>query len=333
MRIGILGAGAIGMLFGGYLHVAGYQPLFITRTRQQAIQFREEGCVVQFSSEVELHFWPESYASEKMALEKPVQDIGLLLITVKQPSLVDVIPWINKHIAAHTPIICLMNGLGHQQELRQKLRHPLFFGITASGATKVKDNKVIERGRGATKIGRLGSFSAPNDGEASQISMPYSNVVKQLVEALDKLSIPCSYVPDMTMEMWKKCVINACINPLTALLQVRNGLLIEEKELHELMYQLYSELVPLIEVAHGQDAQKILSDGRLWQEIEGVCRITSENRSSMLQDIQHNRLTEIEAVTGYFLKEAKKYQLELPSHQFVYAALHFLQKKQTDRRG
>src|SRR5690606_32745065 len=97
--------------------------------------------------------------------------------------------------------------------------------------------------------------------------------------------------------------------------------------LNYLMGQLYSELIPLLEAVHKEDAQKILQNGRLWQDIEGVCRITSENRSSMLQDIQNNQLTEIEAVTGYFLKEARKYQLALPSHQFVYHALQFLQNR------
>lgn len=314
MRIGIVGAGAIGLLFGAYLDQAGHQLTLFTRTGKQADDLERLGCQVELYSGERLSYHPRAIATETR--EQPVMDdIDLLLITVKQFSLPAVILWLKERLPVHVPLIVLMNGLGHEKIFSAQLPNPVYFGMTSSGATRLKSTLVVEKGRGKTRIGSLQQV----DGEC--------RVITKLIASLKQMGLDVSWSSDIESELWKKGIVNACINPLTALFQVPNGKLVSSPSLYQLMYQLYRELVPLVEKAKQKKAQKILNNGRLWQEIEEVCRNTSENKSSMLQDIQRKQQTEIEALSGYFLRLAETYQLSLPSHQFVYHAVCFLEQR------
>lgn len=314
MRIGIIGAGAIGLLFAAYLHQAGHQLTLFTRTISQARKLESLGCQIQLSSGEHLSFHPRALATDGEG-QLTLEDIDLLLITVKQSSLATVIKWLKQHLPDHVPLVCLMNGLGHESLFADQLPNPVYYGITASGATKLGPTHVVEKGKGITRIGHLDQQENVDNGLA------------QLIASLEKTGLTITLSADIESDMWKKAVINACINPLTALFKVANGQLVTCGHLHQLMYQLYMELVPLVEKVKQGKAQKILNNGRLWQEIEDVCRNTSENISSMLADIQRNQQTEIEALTGYFLRMAKSYHLHLPSHQFIYHAIGFLEQR------
>ena len=114
----------------------------------------------------------------------------------------------------------------------------------------------------------------------------------------------------------QKLVVNVCINPLTALLGVKNGELITNRFL-------------------SNDGASV-SGGRIfirgekemvWQMVRNVCEGTSRNTSSMLADVRANRQTEINAIVGYVLEEAKKQQLPVPTLQFLFDAIKGLETR------
>lgn len=122
-------------------------------------------------------------------------------------------------------------------------------------------------------------------------------------------------VPDITPYLWSKLAINCVINPLTALLQVRNGELLQPQYQPQIT-QLLREFI-LVAQASGQQ----FSLAQLQQLIAKVQQTTAQNFSSMQQDVANRRRTELNAITGFLLQQAAKFQLRIPAHQALYQQL------------
>src|SRR5690606_31726039 len=108
--------------------------------------------------------------------------------------------------------------------------------------------------------------------------------------------------------MWEKFAINVVINPLTAVLEVSNGKLLELK-LQTVIMQLIKELC-LVADAKGF----YLNQTEIYHQVAEVCRKTSKNISSMLQDIQNKRQTEIDSLNGAVAAYADQFRLTVPTH-------------------
>jgi 2-dehydropantoate 2-reductase len=319
----IIGAGALGLLFGGYLSQSTSKITYVTRNNSQAKMLNDKGVVFYPLQGEATTFRPAAFSFDqdighidnRSSIEDyHVMKVRLVIVTVKQTNLDKVLPWIRMNVGESVPLLFLMNGMGHHELAHQQLPHNhIYFGTTQSGATRLSPNEVEERGRSITKIGSMWK-------QACHPSL------LNLMDKLDKKGIHLQWSEEIEVEMWRKCVINSCINPLTALFQVKNGTLIEDPALHTMMDMLYKEASMLIEEVIPQEAPKILRNGKAWEDIQEVCRITSENLSSMVQDIRHKRETEIESITGYLLSKAEE-KVQMPTHSFVYQSIRFLQKQ------
>ncbi|WP_025028055.1 ketopantoate reductase family protein [Caldalkalibacillus mannanilyticus] len=324
MKVLIIGAGALGLLYGSYTKMADrlHDVCFLTRTEKQAEQLRRQGlCYKTGKNEFLLTVDSASYERSIDLKNDPFSSVDLVLITVKQTHLEAILPWIKTHLSSVVPLLFIMNGLGHAEKVQNALpEYSHFFGVTQKGATRLSTTSVEERGRGKTRVGCLPGLDKPS-------SHSYLVLEKWLKE-LQKGSIDINLSPEIEFEMWKKCILNACINPLTGLFGIENGKLVEEMHLNNMMRELHDELAGLLAIIRPSFAEKMFDNGMCWEEIERVCRITSQNRSSMEQDIRYGRQTEIDAFNGYFLQEARIRNIHLPAHQFVYSAIQFLQNKQ-----
>lgn len=317
----VIGAGAIGMLFAHNLTEAGIKITFLTRSEKQANLIRSEGCFLHKLDGSKKVIMPETLSFNRAQATDWVQSIECraVLVTVKQPQLPPVLEWIQQNIDRQVPILFLMNGLGHVQKIETLLKHPVYFAITQCGATRRSSNEVEEKGRGITKLGN--SLQ-----QTKRKVLACQQRMEWFLLALRQRGLDVQWSLHIENEMLKKCVVNACINPLTALFRVQNGKLVDNQDFLRLMRGLYLELEMLY--AHDHEAiETVFQHGELWKEIKHVCRITSQNQSSMLQDLLHQRKTEIDSINGYFLTVAKDKHLSLPYHQFVFSAVKALERE------
>jgi 2-dehydropantoate 2-reductase len=104
---------------------------------------------------------------------------------------------------------------------------------------------------------------------------------------------------DISLIQWKKLIINAVINPLTAVLGLNNGELISNRYAYDLLRTLTNETVSIAEDAG------VSLDADMLHVICDVINRTGSNQSSMLQDRQRGAPTEIEAINGYLLRIAE----------------------------
>lgn len=185
--------------------------------------------------------------------------------------------------------VTLQNGLGNREILVESLGEGrVALGTTTTGATLLGPGWVRAGGEGVLSIERHPALG-PMEG------------------ALRQAGFNLQIVDDAQSLVWGKLVINAAINPLTALLRVQNGKLLESQRARELMGKLATETG---QAAAAEHIRLPFSDPV--SAAEEVAYKTAANYSSMLQDVLRGAPTEIDAICGVVVKVAQKHNFETP---------------------
>jgi len=146
---------------------------------------------------------------------------------------------------------------------------------------------------------------------------------EELAGLLTAAGLPAEISEDLLAVRLRKLAVNLVINPLTAVLNRPNGVLLEPAA-WELAVELVREMAPVL-------AARGLEDG--WEDllrlVERVARQTADNTSSMLADVRAGRKTEIEEITGVLLRWGEEMGLDLPRHRALYHLVRALE--QVDR--
>lgn len=293
MKIGIVGAGSIGLLFAAYLSQR-FKVTIFPRREEQAKLINNKGITVQLRQ----NNINQNVSATVKREEMNSQD--LMIIAVKQYQLEDLLPTIQQ-IETKIPLLFLQNGMMHLT-LINKLKHQsIFVGSIEHGALKLNETMVIHNGVGITNIA---SYKGP------------INSVQFLVKE-EILNFPFRLYESHEDVLLKKLLVNAMINPLTAILQVKNGELIKNENYHKLFRELYQEIILLF--PH-------INQDQLLMDIISVCKNTADNESSMLKDIKAHRTTEIDAIIGYILNLAQEKGIPLPITNTLYYMVKGLEK-------
>ena len=169
--------------------------------------------------------------------------------------------------------------------------------------------RIRHGGRGDTHIGRLAG--------------PADDFCREAAAILTRAGIPAFAEDAVQSLIWGKLVINAGINALTALLRYGNGQLNDHEETRELVKLAVTEAVQVaaaakIPLPYGDAVEKVLA----------VAAATATNRSSMLQDILHGRITEIDAINGALVREGLRLAVPTPVNRTLTLLIKALEKNQ-----
>ena len=187
--------------------------------------------------------------------------------------------------------VTLQNGLGNRETLIQRLgAGRVALGVTTSGATLLGPGRVKAGGEGPISIERHPGLGP-------------------LEEGLRSAGFAVRIVEDARSLIWGKLVINSAINPLTALLRVPNGELLDRPPAREMMGILAAETA---RVAKAEGVDLPFADPVA--AAEEVARKTALNRSSMLQDVLRGVPTEIDAICGAIVNIAKQHKIPTPAN-------------------
>ncbi len=280
MQIVIVGAGAIGMLIGTFLVRGGHKVTFVEPRKDAVDTINKEGIWFMDSGE-------ESESGE-MAFEQAtaVMDASelaqcdLVILAVKSYDTHAAVKAVTHLITKDSPLLSLQAGLGNL-EIIEKLgcRDNLLGGLTFMAGAALGPGQVRLGGLGTTYIGEL-------DGTIS------SRVTK-LLKLFNDCGLETEQVDNIIKRLWCKVVVYSAINPLTAILRVKNDQLLEKMESINLAKRLIDEAR---HVAAANDVD--LSQFDLYQLFFDTCHRTADNISSMLLDLISGRRTEIQAFNG-----------------------------------
>ncbi|WP_214000169.1 2-dehydropantoate 2-reductase [Arsukibacterium sp.] len=278
----IVGRGAIGLLAGARLQLAGYPIKLWLKTPEELL----------------LTFTDIQHQEQRLLMLPQQTDLPIrqLLVPVKAYDVDNAITQILPHLADHAQLVISHNGIIPFQPLLDKLKpeQGLWFLSTSQAAYKATPEHVIHSGAGMSFLAKL---TAESNSDA--------DIIAAMTTALGPLSV----VADIYPILWQKLAINAAINPLTAIENCQNG------QLASPYYQpqieaLVSEVCQ-VATASGFPMDVASSLAKVYQ----VITATANNFSSMQQDVQAGRQTEIDAICGYVCQQAAQLQIAAPANQ------------------
>jgi 2-dehydropantoate 2-reductase len=274
VHVVVFGAGSLGSLVGGLL----------ARTHEVTLVGRGEHVRavradrLRVTGEYDLTVHPG-------ARTDPPASADLVLVTVKTfdtAGAADALADMDEAGA----VLSLQNGMGNEETLAAALPWPVLAGTTDFGAERTAPGVVRCNGVGEVVLG------PPEGGESA--------AAERAGEAFREAGLDTTVAGDMPRRLWTKLAVNAGINPVTALARVDNGAVLAEP----LAGTARAAARETAEVAAAAGID--LDPGEAVAAMEGVARDTAENISSMRQDVEAGRRTEVDAINGYVLGQAEQ---------------------------
>lgn len=299
MRVCVIGAGAMGSLFGGFLApMASVVLLDPWRAHVEAIN--RQGLRIA-SPEGE-----RTVQVKAVSLAEEVGVVDLAIVFVKSHQTAWAAEVAKGLLGPHGLVLTLQNGLGNGETLARIVgEERTCVGVTAHGATLLGPGQVRHAGKGATHLGRTPLIA---------------NKVVAVADLFAATGLETHISDNLDSLVWGKLVINVGINALTALMRVKNGLLEQMPPLRQVMDAAVSEAIV---VAQAKGISLPYPDPVA--QVAAVCRTTAGNRSSMLQDTLRGQLTENEVINGAIVREAATLGIAVPVNQTLYSLLKGLE--------
>ncbi len=304
MKIGIVGAGALGGLFSGLLTESGEDVWLLDKHRERAELIRRKGLKIE-----------KGKRSRRVRINattsgKKIGSCDVVIILVKAYDTVKAAKSARPLVGKKTFLLTLQNGIGNAEILNKAFgKRRIVLGATAQGSNIVRDGIISHAGWGRTVIGE-------QDGDST-------DRIKDLKKVFNRAGIETSLTRNIRLTLWQKLITNAAINPLSAITGLRNGELLRHGFLIEIMQQITKESVSVAR------AKGIGIDYRAaFTKTKAVCERTKDNISSMLQDINRGKKTEIDYISGGIVKIARQLGISVPTNELLWR----LVKSMTHRR-
>jgi 2-dehydropantoate 2-reductase len=280
----LVGTGALATLFAARLSAAGHGIHMLGTWKKGLAQLQNRGARM-------LDTEGNEHAYQVHATDDPreVSDAKYALVLVKSWQTERAARQLKDALAMDGLAVTLQNGIGNRETLQHALGPDrVSLGVTTTGATLL--------GPGLVKMGGEGI-----------LSLEQNQALGPLQAALRSSNFNLQIVEDAQSLMWGKLVINAAINPLTALLQVANGELLSHPKARRMMGELARETA---EVAEAEHVHLPFNDPV--DAAEDVARKTAANYSSMFQDVLRGAPTEIDAISGAVMRRGQKHGIKTP---------------------
>ncbi len=292
----IVGTGALACLFAARLSAAGISVTMLGTWREGLAALRMYGVTI-----VQTDGRQTSYPVQVVDRTDPCVGSRYALVLVKSWQTARAANQMANCLAQDGIALTLQNGLGNYETLAEVLGpERVALGTTTTGATLLSSGRVRPGGEGLISVG------------ASEKLQPVLEMLKQAGFTLEILE-------DVQALIWGKLVVNAAINPLTALLKMSNGGILSRPSARQLAADLAKEVMA---VAQAQGITLPYIDPV--EIAEKVAERTAQNRSSMYQDIQRGAPTEIDAICGAVVNKGWEMGIPTPVNYSMWKLVHAL---------
>lgn len=280
----LVGTGALATLFAARLSEAGHSVSMLGTWKNGLNALQENGARI-----VDANGNERAYKVHATDDPREVRSAKHALVLVKSWQTERAARQLKESLADDGLAITLQNGIGNKETLIRDLGPArVSLGITTTGATLL--------GPGLVKMGGEGV-----------LSLEQNQALGPLEAALRSSNFNLQIVDDAKSLVWGKLVINAAINPLTALLRIPNGELLSRPFARKVMSALARETAEVAKAEHVH-----LPFSNPVDAAEDVARKTASNMSSMFQDVRRGAKTEIDAICGAVTMRGQKHGIKTP---------------------
>ncbi len=303
MKISILGAGAMGMLFGGYL--SGRNEVWLVDVDPERVEkINAHGVTVREKDGEERTFWPRAVTdSSKLG------QMELVIVFVKSMFTTEALTGNSGLIGRDTYLMTLQNGAGHEETLlRFTDTGHVIIGTTQHNAAVLSSGVTSHGGEGVTAIGAL-------DGDSGKIA--------HIAEEFSKCGLECNICDEVRRQIWTKLFTNTAASVLTAVLQVPLEFIYRDAYARELMHRLCREAVAVANAQYpdGFDEEQVI------ETVEAVCKNSRNGYTSIYADIKNARRTEVDTISGSVVAAARELTVPVPCHEMIVGMIHALEDK------
>lgn len=291
MKISIIGPGAMGCLYAARLARAGVDTTLVDYQSDRAARLNSQGITIESA---------DGATTQKVKVVSSVpgsQDLVIVCVKSYSTSALG--------LNGRNVVLTLQNGLGNIETLCSMVGSAnLLVGVTTEASTYLAEGHIRHAASGVT---RLGSWTSCSREIASEV--------------LGKAGFTVELTESPGQAVWEKVAVNAGINPITALLDIPNGRILDIPEARQLMRDL---VVEAVKVACTEGYR---FDKSMVEVAEITCEETKDNISSMLQDVRAHRRTEIDAISGEIMRRAQVSALPTPRTRVVWQLLKGMERR------
>jgi 2-dehydropantoate 2-reductase len=295
--IAILGAGAMGALFGARLAEGGADPLLVDVDATVVEQITAQGVRIRRDGEV------RSVPVRATLDPSDESAVDLLLVFVKSYATEDALALAGPLVGENTNTLSLQNGWGNIDRIAALVpRERVFAGVTYHSATLLGPGMVDHTAVGRTYLGPAAGGSL--------------ETAESLGSAFERAGLEAEVTDSVVSLIWSKLVLNASANPVAALTGLRAGALAEVPEVFALIEGVAREVIAVGQAnGHSIDTDAALAN------VRDVLVKAGPATSSMRQDVEAGRRTEFEVMTGAVLRGAAEAGVDAPLNEVINALL------------
>ncbi|WP_254525832.1 ketopantoate reductase family protein [Natrinema caseinilyticum] len=290
MKIAVIGAGALGCLYGGFLATAGHDVWLIHHRQSTVDSLNRTGIRIESDDGVTSVSVPATTDAAE------VGDADLVLVFVKAHQTIDALEQHDGCIGPETTLLSLQNGLRHYDQLADVVgADRALAGVSYQGARIDRPGQITQTAAGRSVLGGGDPQTA-----------------RDVVRILAAAGLPADRVDDPTRAIWAKQLVSLPVKPVAALTRLPNGQLVTTDGPRSVMERIVRE-AELVAATVGID----LPDADPMERVVDICRSGPTHRSSMLQDVLDERKTEIDEINGALVDIARAENVDVPANALV----------------
>jgi len=302
-RIAVLGAGAMGCLFGGRLAKAGNDVTMIDSSPAVVEALRSQGLrLTQVSGPTEV------IPIQSTQNPAEVGPVDWIIVLVKGQHTEAAMRSGQPLLGTATHVLTLQNGWGNTARLAAIAgAERVLAGVTLHSVTVLEPGQVEHTAQGETILGELDGRLTPR--------------LQEIFGLLESAQFGVSVSESIRRVIWSKLALNVCALPACSLLRFRSGQLLDYEPTLSLMRALLREVVA---VANAQGIE--LDFEERWNAITGQLERARNVRASMLQDVEKRRQTEIHTITGAVVEAGRHWNVPTPCNETLFWLIRALEE-------
>ncbi len=292
------GIGAIGSIFASKIHDMNPKILKVIADEARIKRYTKNPVSIN----------KKGYDFTYITPEQSGAPADLMIISVKQHQLKGAIKDLKNYVGKHTILMSLLNGIESEQILEKEFTENKILYAFCVGQDAIRNETQVTY----THIGKI-VLGDPINNNSSEVL-----AVKELFE---RSQIPYEIPENIVREQWWKFMLNVGINQVSTVLGAPYGVFQTSQEAMELVLMASEEVITLSKMAGvnltSQDLDRIMTT---------LHKLSPQGKTSMLQDMEARRKTEVEIFAGSVIKLGEKYGIQVPINKMLYNQIQVLEK-------
>ena len=302
MRLAVIGAGAMGSIYGGHLSL--HNDVYLIDTNQTVVDHINQNGLILQEDGGDVTYHPTAVTSTQ-----GIAPVDLVILFVKSLFSKAALSSNKGIIGPGTYLMTLQNGSGHEDILAEFApENRIIIGTTEDNGAVLGLGHVRRGGSGKTNIGML--------------TEDQENFLPKLKECLDSCGFQGNIHENIRQLIWNKLFTNVSLSAVTGVLQVPMGFIAGNEHAWAITKQLIHEAVA---VAHGLGLEA--DEEEITEKVRQTSLNSPEGITSICADLRDGRKTEVNTISGSVVRASKKCGVPAPTHEMIVELVHAMEER------